>query len=288
MPNQKKPIICCPVPPKTPRVPSNYAASNKDTLTTGLDCSNPLRVTECPKDFTLIGQDCAGNPVEVKGNTDYLVETVQAPGTVFNVKLCDTASNKDYEIVTRCDPITGDTVLIQWNTTSAPPTLVSATNLVTGQPYTGDLKALEQCPGAEGYGSVSEVMCDSGKTFIRWFATKDGKPQGSKWDTSIDGTLYVVTDEAKVSVGECSEVSCTPTISSAFANSLTGLLPGKVISVQKPYGEDVSVTTSAGMFIVSKELTSFSTSDFGCAVEVLSVTYLSGDLVDVVITTQNW
>lgn len=81
---------------------------------------------------------------------------------------------------------------------------------------------------------------------------------------------------------------CTPTISSAPGDTLAGLLPGTSISVQKNSCCAIKVSTSAGDFIVSKEVTGYSTGDFKCDVTVTGVEVLSGtcSLSDVIVTTQ--
>jgi hypothetical protein len=287
---QTTPALCCPVIPVRGTNPGNYATSNQTTVTPGLDCSNPTAVSICEKDVVLDGMDCNGDLVEVSGKSDSLKHVVQVPGTVFTVKMCQEQSALDAEIVVRCDPTTGDEILLQWNVLTNPPTLVSATNLVTNSPYTGDLKALTLCADqTQDYDSTSQVMCDAGKTFMRWFATKDGQPIGIKWDTLIDGTSYTVSDEAKVTVGICTTANvCAPTISSVQASDLTGLLPGRVIGVQNPTGLDITVVTSAGSFMVAKGMVGFATSDFVCPVTVERVIAVSGSLSDVIITTQNW
>lgn len=83
-------------------------------------------------------------------------------------------------------------------------------------------------------------------------------------------------------------VVCEPTISSAPGNALGTLLPGTSVSVQKSNCCALKVTTSAGSFIVSKDVTGYSTGDFNCPVTVTAVEILSGtcDLADVIVTTQ--
>ena len=131
-------------------------------------------------------------------------------------------------------------------------------------------------------------MCDNGTEFIRSLVFEGGV-FSSKADHKLDGTPYTVSDEATVKLGKCTgETVCEPTISSAPAETLAGLLPGSSISVQKDNCCSVKVTTSAGSFIVTKNVTGYSTSDFNCPVTVTSVEVLSGtcDLADIIITTQ--
>ena len=96
----------------------------------------------CPgtEPLVLTGEDCDGAPVIVNGAIGTHMTVVQAPQTVFSVRICETS-----ELVRRCDPVTGDEILLQYDVSTTPPTLLSATNLTTGTPYTGDLTALISC-----------------------------------------------------------------------------------------------------------------------------------------------
>lgn len=63
-------------------------------------------------------------------------------------------------------------------------------------------------PLAEAY---PQPMCDSatGTTFIRWFGTLNGVPNGTHVDTTLAGAAYVVGDESLVTYGECI-ADCAP------------------------------------------------------------------------------
>lgn len=249
----------------------------------------PEDVCPCPgvEPLILTGEDCDGAPVSVSGFIGTHQTVVQAAGTVFKVQLCPGAG-ADAELVKRCDPDTGEEILFQWDVNTNPPTLLSATNLATGAPFTGDANTLVSCGGA-GFESDAELFCDGGVEFLRWFVKKDGKPTGTTFDTDMAGADYVVTDPAAVVKGSCvSAAVCEPTISSAPADTLAGLLPGNSISIQKPDCCALQVTTDAGTFIVSKAVTGYSTGDFACPVTVTAVAVLSGtcDLADVIVTTQ--
>jgi hypothetical protein len=82
--------------------------------------------------------------------------------------------------------------------------------------------------------------------------------------------------------------ACAPTISSAPADTLAGLLSGTSIGIQKPACCSLKVTTSAGEFIVTKDARAFGTDKFKCAVTVTKVEIVSGtcNLADVIVTTQ--
>ena len=180
--------------------------------------------------LTLAGETCEGLPLSVAGFIGTHQTVVQAAGTVFSVKICDPS---DSELVRRCDPTTGDEILLQYDVSTTPPTFQSATNITTNTPYTGAVSAL--------------IACDT------------------------------------------PAAACVPTISSAFANDLSTLLPGTTISIQKPNCCVLRVTTSVGSFLVSKTAVAYSTSEFNCPVTVTGVTVVSGtcDLASVIVTTQN-
>jgi hypothetical protein len=97
---------------------------------------------EC--EVTLEGQDCAGEALPATAKAGELVQIVQAPGQVLSVRFCDDAASRDWELIKRCSP-GGEEILFQWDVKTNPPTLVSATNLATGEAYTGDGTELISC-----------------------------------------------------------------------------------------------------------------------------------------------
>lgn len=250
--------------------------------------SPPVEPPEPPEPITLDGTACDGTALPATGKPGELLQIIQPPGQVFNMRFCDDQASRDWQLVKRCDPVTGAEILFQWDVRTNPPTLISATNLATGQPYTGDGKELENCGGPTLESDEIE-MCDGGVEFIRWIVKDNGVPTGAKFDTDLTGAPYAVTDEAGVKTGKCVAATvCEPTISSAPGNALGTLLPGTSVSIQKSNCCTLKVTTSAGSFIVSKDVTGYSTGDFKCAVTVTGVEILSGTcaLADVIVTTQ--
>lgn len=192
----------------------------------------------------------------------------------------------DRELIKRCDPDTGAEILFMWDVTVVPPALLSATDLTTGAPYAGDGTELVSCGGA-GYESDPQIFCDGTNNFLRWFVKKDGKPTGVTYDTDLSGVDYVPV--GPVAPGECKDsVTCTPTISSAFGDDLSALLPGNSIAIQKPGCCAIKVTTSAGDFLVRKGMVAYSTTDFNCPVTVTGVEVVDGtcEIAEVIVTTQ--
>lgn len=255
------------------------------------ECADPVNAIVCapsvepPEPITIEGEDCDGAVVEVTGMPGELTQVVQAPGTVFKVQLCD--ASKDRDKVVLCDKNTGDKVAVITKYEEPDP-VTTFWNISKGEVWTGDPSDLVTCPDVD-FETDGTDMCDAGTPFIRWYLKKDGEPTGDYFDTDLGGQPYVVTDEAGVTRGECvPAVICEPGITSAFANALGTLQPGHSVSIQKTNCCAIKVTTSAGSFIVSKDVTGYSTGNFDCTVTVTGVEVLSGTcaLADIVVTTQ--
>jgi hypothetical protein len=258
----------------------------------GKEVACPLKVevvtqpVEPPSPITLEGQDCAGDAKPATGLPGQIMQITQAPGQTLTVRICET--DRDFELSCGKDPATGHQIQTAYTATASGPVILWRVDTVTGLPWTGDPTTLEDCGGTKLESDPIE-MCDGGVEFIRWVVKKDGKPTGVTYDTDLSMQPYTVTDEANVTKGKCvPDVICEPTISSAPGNALGTLLPGTSVSVQKSNCCALKVTTSAGSFIVSKDVTGYSTGDFKCPVTVTAVEVLSGtcDLADVIVTTQ--
>lgn len=147
-----------------------------------------------PEEIALDGTDCDGNPNPATGNKGEIVSVVQAPGQVLTVRLCK--DQQDREVVKRCDPDTGNTILIQYDVLTVPPTVLAATDLSTGEEYTGDLASLVICPDDDTE-SDSVLMCDEGTEFLRWVVKKNGVPTGVSYDTTMTGIPYSASGNEK-------------------------------------------------------------------------------------------
>lgn len=241
---------------------------------------------EPPEPITLEGQDCDGAPLPAEGMPGEIVQVVQAPGQVFTMRMCP--DDRDFELSCGEDPATGHQIQTAYRATPSGPEVLWRVDTVTGLPWTGDPATLESCGGTKLESDAIE-MCDNGVEFIRWVVKKNGEPTGTTFDTDLAMQLYTVTDEAGVTKGKCvSATVCEPKISSAPGDTLASLLPGTSVSIQKTNCCTLKVTTSAGAFIVSKDVTGYSTGDFKCPVTVTAVEILSGtcELADVIVTTQ--
>lgn len=166
-------------------------------------------VTPPPEPITLDGTDCEGNASPVTGNPGELVQVVQAPGQVLTVRFCDDMASRDWEIVMRCDPATDEQIMFQWDVRTNPPTLVSATNLSTGEPFTGDADMLVSCGGSK-LESDPRPVCVNGQDMTQWVVKRDGEPTGVVYYTVATGELApAMPPGAVITIGAC-EVGCPP------------------------------------------------------------------------------
>lgn len=277
------PALCCPQPAVNPNMQREIPVTPVDP------CVDAKPVFICgeapPTPITLDGTACDGTALPAAGNSGELVQVVQPPGQVFSVRFCSD-DNSDFELSCGIDPDTGHTVQTAYKIVNGTFELIKRWDVVTGAEWTGDPATLESCAGTK-LESEQELFCDSGVPFLRWYVIEDGMPTGAYVDTDFSGASYTVTNPAAVTKGEC-VAACNPTISSAFADDLSTLLPGTSISIQKNNCCSIKVSTSAGDFIVSKDAAGYSTGDFDCEVTVTGVAVLSGtcDLADVIVTTQ--
>ena len=282
-------LLCCPTPAINPGMPRPIPVTPVDPCQDAQKvfiCGGELTPAPPPTPVSLTGEDCDGAPVSVSGNAGELTAVVQAPGTVFKVQLCD--NSKDIEKAVLCDSVTDHKVAVISDLSDPANPIVTYWDITVGAPWTGDVADLQACPDTDTESDPIE-MCDSGVEFIRWVVKKDGKPTGVTYDTDLAIQPYVVTDEATVTQGKCvAESVCNPTISSAFGDDLSTLLPGNSIAIQKPGCCAIKVTTSAGDFLVRKGMVAYSTTDFNCPVTVTAVEVVDGtcEVSEVIVTTQ--
>lgn len=258
----------------------------------GKEVACPLKVelVEQPKPpvepITLEGQDCTGAANPATGMPGQIMQIVVAPGQALPVRFC--TDDKDFELSCGKDPATGHQIQTAYRIEAGEMVIYKRWDTVTGEEWTGDPADLEDCGGTK-LESDGRDVCVNGENLTQWVVKKDGVPTGTVFYTSVTGQLVDVAPDAEVLIGVCQiAVVCEPTISSAPGDTLAGLLPGTSVSVQKSNCCSLKVTTSAGAFIVSKDVTGYSTGDFKCPVTVTAVEILSGtcELADVIVTTQ--
>lgn len=158
-----------------------------------------------PPDVTLEGQDCDGLPVVVTGADNQLTEVVQAPGTVFTVKMCPSA--QDRELFVLCD-LDGTKVVVQ-NVTPIDAPLGTAPIFETwrldGTAWTGIAADLKDC-GSEKIDIASAVwFCADGADLSRtdFFDVNTGDLVGSIWQ-DVNGAT--VPTPANPKVGACATI----------------------------------------------------------------------------------
>lgn len=282
-------LLCCPTPTATvateaccppigpslhprpiPVTPPDPCADAKPVKICGTIDILPVEPSCTP--LTIPYEKCDGSVGTAVGTTCDMVQVVPHPEAVMKVKICDAVT--DRELVKMCDPITGAEVLIQYDVTTVPPTILAATNLSTNTPYTGSLDDLVKCGTVE---VEQEVYCDNGTTFIRWYVIDaQGRPTGAYWDTDLAGQPYTVTNPSGITKGECKECECIQSISDATGDNLSTLLPGTTFSFTKPECCVVKVTTDIGSFTIRKGATQFVTQEFKCPFSVTAVEIVSG------------
>ena len=95
---------------------------------------------------------------------------------------------------------------------------------------------------------------------------------------SQDGVNWVTTAPSSFVYGSCVKpdeiADCT--ISEAFGDDLSTLLPGNNFSITKPACCKIKVTTNIGTFHVVENIQHYSTSDFKCPVTITAVDIISG------------
>lgn len=269
---------CCPPPGISthdrpiPREPVDPCVDAQPVKLCGAVEPIPIEPQCAPLEIPYV--DCDGATQIATGTTCDLVQIVPHPDAVMKVRLCETTA--DRELIKRCDPDTGDAVLIQYDVTTVPPTVLAATNLSTNTPYTGSLDDLVQCGTID---VEQEVYCDNGTTFIRWYVLDaQGKPTGQYYDTDKLGQPYVVEDEAAITKGECVECEVPiQSISDALADDLSGLLPGTSFTITKPQYCAIRVTTTIGSFTIRSGETLYSTQEFKQSFSVTAVEIVSGN-----------
>lgn len=177
--------------------------------------------------------DCQGNTLCTNVPIDSTVRAIQAPEDVMKVCL---VNNTEFDKTIKCEidgtgTPTGVQVIIVTSYNDGVPSN-SYYNLATGAVWAGDPATdLSECSGTSLESEVRE-MCDSGTTFLRWYAIQDGSPTGTSIDTDLDGAPYTVT--GTVSLGACNAVLeelNTPGIKSFLGVIPASGLPATVKSI---------------------------------------------------------
>jgi hypothetical protein len=130
----------------------------------------------------------------------------------------------------------------------------------------------------ETSGKDREILsvCVDGKTWTKIIVFEDGLPITFLWLDDTD-TVVPTPDPLLINNSNCNTVeTCLPSISEAYGNDLSTLLPSHNFSIQKPDCCVVKVTTNVGVFSVQKGVGFYNTSDFKCPISITGVEILSG------------
>lgn len=126
--------------------------------------------------------------------------------------------------------------------------------------------------------SDAQLICVAGNPptqLVQWVVKLDGVPNGTVVYTDLSGTQVAAPGAGTFTFGACPTV-CLPTISDAFADDLSTLLPGTSFVITKPDCCKILVTTSAGTFTLREKETYYATTDFKCPITVTGITIVSG------------
>jgi hypothetical protein len=227
-----------------------------------------------PNETSIVGVDCDGNPVSVSN----AILTVPSPDTVQKVQICGASDIYDAEVVCLSND-DGLTVVTGWEVFN-----ITALGIVTSKLYlngvdvTGSYVTVP-CGVKVKWDYEFEKLCVDGKT---WTKTYVYDP------TSITPTLVSILwlDEndnpqpdpspSLINNENCVAVT-TPSISDAFGDDLSTLLPGNSFTITKPDCCKIQIVTSIGTFTLREKETYYSTDKYDSAFTIDSVNILSGN-----------
>lgn len=228
-------------------------------------------------------QDCAGTPI---GSPIQAIPTITLNKVVSSI--CNTADittpivdainkKKDFEPLVLCDISNGEPVIVtyEYDDTGL---LVFTQQNPDGTPFLG---TPGKCP-SKNYGITSkEWFClTATQTNITREDIVDldtSTPIASLWRDEI-GTVIPAPTAGTFTVGVCTlPIACLPTISEAFGNDLSTLLPSNNFSIQKPTCCKIKITTSVGSFHVLEDIGAYTTSDFDCTITITNVEIVKGN-----------
>lgn len=187
---------------------------------------------------------------------------------------------KDVEItcISNDNGLTSTTGVIVYDTSIVPPT---ETIFLNGIDVSSTYTKVPCAPTVVLYDYEKESICVDGNTYTKVFVfdkTGDGSPNlvSIFWLDETD-TVVPTPDPLLINNSNCNTVeTCLPSISEAYGNDLSTLLPSHNFSIQKPDCCVVKVTTNVGVFSVQKGVGFYNTSDFKCPISITEVEILSG------------
>jgi hypothetical protein len=217
------------------------------------------------------GVDCNGVSFNASG-----VQTIPHPSAVQLVKICP-STNKDPEVVCISND-GGITVVSGWEVfTISNSGVVTSTIYLNGVDVSATYKIVP-CGIKAKYDYEIEKVCVDGKTWTKTYV----------YDPSaVTPTLLSVLWLNEVDLPQLApnpilinNVNCIPvvvqTISDAFGNDLSTLLPGNSFSITKPDCCTVQIVTSIGTFTLRDKETYYSTDKYSIPFTVDAVNIISG------------
>lgn len=191
------------------------------------------------------------------------------------VFFCDTQIKIDPEVVCLSND-SGATVVTGWEVFDV------STNPPTSKFYIGGVEvtgySVVPCDKPMQYDYESVSVCVNGLNYTKWYVwdkTGDGSPNlvTVLWLDETD-TVVAAPDPLLINNTNCKV--CLPTISDAFADDLSTLLPGTSFTITKPDCCKIQVVTSVGTITLREKETYYSTTDFKCPITVTGITIVSG------------
>ena len=178
----------------------------------------------------------------------------------------------EFDVFTLCNPVDGSVVVasVTYSITGVPTTTYY---LPTGALYVGPTPV--NCAGGQLESDPQEICVNGNTSLIQWVVKDNGQPTGAVYYTDLSGTVVGAPGAGTFTFGACPTV-CLPTISDAFADDLSTLLPGTSFVITKPDCCKILVTTSAGTFTLREKETYYATTDFKCPITVTGITIVSG------------
>jgi hypothetical protein len=145
--------------------------------------SLPVRPTGGTTPFNVTIEECDGPQVRQATQT---VEVLWPEGMVVRTRPCDPGTD-DFDSFIRCDPNTGDSIIVVVSYSTAGVPTATAYNL-DGSPYGGLLSDLVQCPDAD-LESDPLPWCDNGQNVTQWIVKSNGQPNGTVYWTDANGIV---------------------------------------------------------------------------------------------------
>lgn len=199
-----------------------------------------------------------------------------------NVVLCELPQildainkKKDFEPLVLCDITNGNPIIVTYTFDDSGELSIEKKD-IDGNIFTGQIG---KCP-TKNYGITSkEWFCINGTDNIARediVNLDDNSPIASLW-RDMAGNIIPAPAIGTYTAGICNIEICQPSISSAYANNLSTLQTFHNFSITKPKCCEVQITTSIGNFILNKEISFYSSSDFNCPISISEVSVISGN-----------